>query len=81
MHGALAARAAGTHATAKLLAAARDFELHVANLDHVKTDLLIDAERLLVMGDKAMYRFRVSADDRLLAEGRLTIVPPGGSIS
>jgi len=81
VHGALAARAAGTHAPVKLLAAARDFDLHVARLDDVKADLHIDAERLLVMGDNAMYRFRVTADDRLLAEGRLTIVPSGGSAS
>jgi len=79
LHGALVAHAAGTHAAAKLLAAAREFDLHVASLDHVKADLHIDAERLLVMGENVMYRFRVSADDRLLAEGRLSIAPPGAS--
>ena len=79
MHGALVERAEGAHAATKRLVAARDFDLHVTTLDDVKADLHIDAERLLVMGGSAIYRFRVSAGDRLLAQGRLSIVPPGAS--
>jgi len=63
--------------SAKYLAAVRDFDLHVACLDDVSAELRIDAERLLILGDSAMYRFQVSADGRLLAAGRLSIVAPG----
>lgn len=77
VHGALAGRGEGVRVAAKYLAAARDFELHVARLDDLQADLLIDAERLLSMGDGAIYGFRVSAGDRLLAEGRLSVTAPG----
>ena len=76
VHGALLAGTGGSQAPAKYLAAARDFDLHVTSLDDVRADLHIDAERLLTMGDSVLYRFRVSAERRLLAAGRLTIVPP-----
>jgi predicted hotdog family 3-hydroxylacyl-ACP dehydratase len=62
----------------KYLAAARDFDLHVNSLDEVSADLLIDAERLQSLGDSVLYRFSVSADGRLLAAGRLTIMPATG---
>jgi predicted hotdog family 3-hydroxylacyl-ACP dehydratase len=78
VHGALAGRGEGGRAAAKYLAAARDFELHVTRLDDVRADLRIDVERLLSMGDGVIYGFRVSAGDRLLAEGRLSVAAPSG---
>ena len=81
VHGALAASDEGERASTKHLVAARDFALHVTHLDDVRADLKIDAELLLVLGDSAMYAFRVSADDRLLAEGRLSVARPEGSAS
>ncbi len=78
VHGALAARAEGVDRPARYLVAARDVELHVARLDQVQAELRIDAERLVVMGESVIYRFRVTADERLLCKGRLTIAPPGG---
>ncbi len=81
VHGGLVAGAGDSPAPAKYLAAARDFDLHVASLDDIQADLHIDAERLLALGDSVLYRFHVSADGRELATGRLTIVPPAGEAS
>ena len=79
VHGGLVAGAGAS--PAKYLAAAREFDLHVTSLDDIQADLHIDAERLLAMGDSTLYRFRVSADGRELATGRLSIVPPAGEPS
>jgi predicted hotdog family 3-hydroxylacyl-ACP dehydratase len=78
VHGGLVAGAGASPVPAKLLAAAREFHLQVTSLDDIQADLHIDAERLLVMGDSALYRFHVSADGRELATGRLTILPSVG---
>jgi predicted hotdog family 3-hydroxylacyl-ACP dehydratase len=79
VHGGLLAGPGGS--PAMVLAAARDFDLHVSRLDDVQADLHIDAERLLSLGNSVLYRFHVCADRQLLAEGRLTIVPPAGQPS
>jgi len=81
VHGGLLASGGGCAAPPKYLAAARDFQVHVAALDDVHADLQIDAERLLALGDSVLYRFNVSADGQLLASGRLTIVPSPGEAS
>jgi len=81
VHGGLLAGPDGSPAPAMVLAAARDFDLHVSRLDDVQADLHIDAERLLSLGNSVLYRFHVCADRQLLAEGRLTIVPPAGQPS
>jgi len=81
VHGGLLAAAGGSPAAAKYLAAAREISLRVASLDDLQAELQVDAERLLAMGDGTLYRFRVSADGRELATGRLTVVPPAGEPS
>ncbi len=78
MHGGLVAGAGALPVATKLLAAAREFHLQVANLDDVRADLHIHVERLLSMGESVLYRFQVSAGGRQLATGRLTILPPAG---
>jgi predicted hotdog family 3-hydroxylacyl-ACP dehydratase len=78
VHGGLVAGAGALPVAAKLLAAAREFHLQVANLDDVRADLHIHVERLLSMGESVLYRFQVSAGGRELATGRLTILPPVG---
>ncbi len=79
VHGGLVAGAGAV--PAKLLAAAREFHLQVTSLDDIRADLHIDAQRLLAMGDSALYGFHVSAGGRELATGRLTILPPVGERS
>ena len=76
VHGALLARRDERPISLKYLVAARDFELHVARLDAVRADLNIDAERVVVMGTGVIYAFRVTADHRLLAQGRLSVAAP-----
>lgn len=76
VHGALRARGRGDRAPAKYLVAAREVELHVSRFEDVREDLSIDAERLMAMGESAIYAFRVTAAGRLLAEGRLSIATP-----
>ena len=68
-------------APVKYLVAARDLQLHVTRIDDLPGDLQVVAERLMAMGDGVIYGFRVTAGDRLLAEGRLTVAAPGGSPS
>jgi len=79
VHGGLLAGPGGS--PAMVLAAARDFDLHVTRLDDLQEDLHIDAERLLSIGNGVLYCFHVSADRQLLAEGRLTIMPLAGAPS
>jgi predicted hotdog family 3-hydroxylacyl-ACP dehydratase len=79
VHGALVG---GTSAaTTKLLAAARDFELHVTSLDEVSADLLIDAERMITLGEAVLYSFQVSTAGDVLAAGRLSVMPAAGDPS
>ena len=68
VHGALLHASAA--AAAGLLVSARAVELCVAQLDGIEAPLLIRAERQ--HGDAAgvLYTFRVSAQERLLAQGR-----------
>jgi predicted hotdog family 3-hydroxylacyl-ACP dehydratase len=78
VHGGLLSRA-GDAPPPMYMAAVRDVEFHVTNLEDIPTDLYVDAELLLRMGESVLYRFRVLAGDaegRLLAAGRLTFVPP-----
>lgn len=58
----------------KVLAGVRDVELHSESLDDEQEHLLVECEQLLAVSDGVLYRFRVRAGDRLLAEGRLTVI-------
>jgi predicted LPLAT superfamily acyltransferase/predicted hotdog family 3-hydroxylacyl-ACP dehydratase len=75
VHGGLRARAAGATAPPGYVVAFRDAHLHVNRLDEVAAPLEVRAIRLF--GDQAntVYECRVSAGDRVLAEGRVTIMP------
>src|SRR5216110_1190979 len=74
VHGGLRARAAGATAPPGYLAALRDARLHVARLDDIAAPLVICANHLFGDGANTVYEFRVSADDFLIADGRVTIV-------
>ena len=75
VHGGLRARAAGATAAPGYVAAFRDAHLHVSRLDDIAAPLEVRATRLF--GDQAntVYECRISAGDRILAEGRVTIMP------
>src|SRR6266487_2623351 len=71
VHGGLHARSVGTTAPPGCLAALRDARLHVARLDDIQTALQVHAFRLFGDGVNCVYECRVSARDRVLAEGRV----------
>jgi predicted hotdog family 3-hydroxylacyl-ACP dehydratase len=74
VHGGLRARSVGAIAPPGYLAALRDARLHVTFLDDVRSPLRICASRLFGDGANTVYECRISAGDRLIAEGRVTIV-------
>jgi predicted hotdog family 3-hydroxylacyl-ACP dehydratase len=61
-----------------MLTSARAVELFVDRLDQVAGELLIRAERQHSDGRAALYGFRVSDGQRLLAQGRVSLLlePP-----
>jgi predicted hotdog family 3-hydroxylacyl-ACP dehydratase len=79
VHGALrapaaTATAAGSIGPVGILASARSVELLVAGLDEIAGELLIRAERQHSDERGALYEFRISAADRLLAQGRAAVL-------
>src|SRR5205814_10715951 len=74
VHGGLHARSVGTTAPPGYLAALRDSRLHVAHLDHITSPLQVRALRLFGDSVNCVYECRISAADRLLAKGRITII-------
>ena len=74
VHGGLRARSVGATAPPGYLAALRDARLHVAFLDDILTALQVRALRLFGDSVNCVYECRISAADRLLAKGRITII-------
>lgn len=74
VHGGLRARAVGETAPPGYLAALRDACLHVTFLDDITSPLQVCANHLF--GDRAntIYECRVSAENVLLANARVTII-------
>ena len=81
VHAALASGGDAGGARPRYLASAREVEFHVQRIDDVEADLRIEATRLVAMGGGAAYGFRITAAGRLLCEGRLGVVEPGGASS
>lgn len=69
-HGALSA---GGRAQPGMLAALRDIRLHVEYIQDIGGELTIHARRRLAQRDGSLYDFSVTADGRVLAEGRIAI--------
>src|SRR5947208_12209638 len=74
VHGGLRARAAGTSAPPGYLAALRDAQLNVEQLDDIASPLFVRARRLFGEAVNTVYECEVSANEKLLARGRVTIV-------
>ena len=72
LHGRLTRQAQTSRAG--FLASVRDVVCHVARLDEIRADLVIDAERL--MGDEArvVYGFSLAAGGTLLLTGRAAVI-------
>lgn len=76
VHGGLTA--GGKRPAAGYLASLRDLACHVARLDDIAEDLVIDAENLTGEGSRVIYAFSLSAGDRALLSGRAAVVIDAG---
>lgn len=74
VHGGLRARAAGTTAPPGYLAAVRDAQLQVERLDDIAEPLHVRAQRLFGEAADTVYQCEISAGDKVLARGRVTIM-------
>ena len=74
VHGGLRAQAAGTTAPPGYLAALRDVQLNVERLDNIDAPLLVKARRLFGEAVNTVYECEISANDKILARGRVTII-------
>jgi predicted hotdog family 3-hydroxylacyl-ACP dehydratase len=73
LHGRLSA-SVGERPRAGVIASVREISWSVERLDDIATPLTIDAEKLAGDGASALYAFGVSADDRLLINGRASVL-------
>lgn len=74
VHGGLLARQQGQKIPPGYLAALRQVELEVDWLHRITDPLSIEATRLLGQGGQFIYQFRVHAKERLLLQGRATVM-------
>jgi predicted hotdog family 3-hydroxylacyl-ACP dehydratase len=72
LHGRLTSQAATPRAG--FLASVRELTCHVARLDEIRADLLIDAQRLMGEESRVVYAFSLSAGGTLLLEGRAAVI-------
>ncbi len=76
VHGGLTA--GGERPAAGYLASLRDLTCHVARLDDITEDLVIDAENLTGEGSRVIYAFSIVAGGRDLLSGRAAVVIDAG---
>lgn len=74
IHGGLRAREQGGVAPPGYLAALRDGQLYVDRLDNILVPVHVRGRRLFGTGVDTVYECQVSANDQLLASGRVTIM-------
>jgi len=74
VHGGLLAREQGQKIPPGYLAALRQVELEVDWLHDIEDSLIIEASRLLGQGGQFIYQIRVFAQERLLLQGRATVM-------
>lgn len=79
VHGALLAPQNDAPAALGYLGSLRAVTLHIARLDEIEADLIATAERLSADPRVALYAFSVHGGERLLLEGRATVVLDGAA--
>jgi predicted hotdog family 3-hydroxylacyl-ACP dehydratase len=62
-----------------LLLSVRDCVFHCRRLDDIAASLTIEAEQMANNGLTRLYRFKVSAQDVLLVEGRAAVMLRAGA--
>ena len=81
VHGSLTAAHDKEFSPPKLgyLANAKDVAWSVDRLDEIEGELTIDAEKLISEGGRSIYEFVISAQDRMLVQGRVAVVLEGAT--
>lgn len=74
VHGGLLAREQGGRLGNGYLAALREVQISQLDISRIGDKLHIMAERLISQDGNLIYRFRVTADDACLMQGRATVV-------
>lgn len=74
VHGSLLAPPNSIRARAGYLVSVRGAQLHVAQLDDIAADLLVEAACVMRNENHVLYQFNVSADGQPLLEGRAAVV-------
>ena len=74
VHGALLAPPDSTGTRVGYLVSARGTRLHVARLDDITADLLVEASCITRSENNILYQFSVSAAGRPLLDGRAAVV-------
>jgi predicted hotdog family 3-hydroxylacyl-ACP dehydratase len=74
VHGALLAPADSEKSKVGYLVSVRGVNLFVTRLDDIDTDLLITATCVMASESNMLYQFTVTANNKLLLEGRAAVV-------
>ncbi|MGZ8257797.1 MAG: 3-hydroxylacyl-ACP dehydratase, partial [Methylotenera sp.] len=74
VHGALLAPANSVRPRVGYLVSVRGVMMAATRLDDVRADLLITAGCIMSSENNILYQFSISADDKLLLEGRAAVV-------
>lgn len=74
VHGGLLAQAEGRMAAPGFLAMLRNLQLHCQRVDDIDGPLAVTASQLLAADSGWTYQFEVRHDNRLLADGRVTVM-------
>jgi predicted hotdog family 3-hydroxylacyl-ACP dehydratase len=78
VHGGLLAE--NPHAPrAGYLANAKDVSWSIAQLDTISDDLIVDAKKLISESGRSIYEFTLSAQEKILVQGRVAVVLEGES--
>lgn len=74
VHGGLLARAKGERINEGYLAALRDIKIEDAQIDTIKSPLLVEASKMMAQQGNMIYQFSVKVDDKVLVSGRATVI-------
>lgn len=74
VHGALTAPKDLPTPKVGYLVSVRGVNMHVARLDDIEADLLIHATCIMANENNMLYEFTVSADEKILLDGRAAVV-------
>ncbi len=80
VHGALLAPADSTRPKVGYLVSVRSVTMAVTRLDDIEADLVITASCMMANESNMLYQFTVSANDKVLLEGRAAVVLDADSL-